>query len=84
MRLKLDENLDPRFAAPLISAGHDVANVRAQDLSGRPDETIYKVCVSEQRTMIPLDLDFSNPTRFPVAKTPLGSSFSGRKRRRCH
>jgi predicted nuclease of predicted toxin-antitoxin system len=69
MRFKLDENLDPRFAAPLLTAGHDVANVRAQHLGGRSDEVIFSVCVAESRTLITLDLDFSNPIRFPVANT---------------
>jgi predicted nuclease of predicted toxin-antitoxin system len=70
MRFKLDENLDPCFSAPLVTAGHDVASVRAQGLGGRSDDVIYGVCVSEQRTLITLDLDFSNPVRFPVVGTP--------------
>ena len=67
---RLDENLDGRLAAPLLSAGHDVATVPAQLLSGRPDETIYAVCLAEQRILVTLDLDFSNPLRFPVTGTP--------------
>jgi predicted nuclease of predicted toxin-antitoxin system len=69
VRCKLDENLDPRFAGPLVTAGHDVSNVRAQNLGGRSDEVIHAVCVAENRTLITLDLDFSNPIRFPVADT---------------
>jgi predicted nuclease of predicted toxin-antitoxin system len=69
MRFKLDENLDPRFGAPLEAAGHDVASVRGQNLGGRSDEVIAAVCTAENRTLITLDLDFSNPIRFPVKQT---------------
>jgi hypothetical protein len=31
---------------------------------------IHSVCVAETRALITLDLDFSNPIRFPVARTP--------------
>jgi hypothetical protein len=70
MRFKLDENLDPRLAASLTAAGHDVSTVPAQRLSGRSDEAIYAVCLAEARILVTLDLDFSNPLRFPVADTP--------------
>ena len=69
MKFKLDENLDPRFAAPLFDEGHDIANVRDQNLGGRSDEVIHAVCAVEERTLITLDLDFSNPIRFRVADT---------------
>jgi predicted nuclease of predicted toxin-antitoxin system len=69
MRFKLDENLDPSFAGPLESAGHDVASVRGQNLGGRSAEVIRAVCVAENRTLITLDLDISNPIRFPVRQT---------------
>ena len=69
MRFKLDENLDLRFAASLLTAGHDVASVRAQNLGGRSDEVIHAVCAAERLTLITLDLDFSNPIRFPVEQT---------------
>jgi predicted nuclease of predicted toxin-antitoxin system len=51
MRFKLDENLDPRLAASLTAAGHDVSTVPAQRLSGRSDETIYAVCLAEARIL---------------------------------
>jgi predicted nuclease of predicted toxin-antitoxin system len=69
MRFKLDENLDPSFAGSLELAGHDVASVRGQNLGGCSDEVIRAVCVAENRTLITLDLDFSNPVRFPMAGT---------------
>lgn len=66
MKFKFDENLDSLSAEPLLAAGHDVATVRSQKLSGRSDEVIHAVWVAEQRTLVTLDLDFSNPLRFPL------------------
>ncbi len=70
MKFKFDENLAARLAAPLVASGHDISTVPAQRLSGRPDETIHAVCQAEDRVLVTLDLDFSNPLRFPVAGTP--------------
>jgi predicted nuclease of predicted toxin-antitoxin system len=69
MRFKLDENLDAQLASILAKHGHDVATVLGQQLGGRSDEMIYQRCVAERRVLITLDLDFSNPLRFPVADT---------------
>ena len=69
MRFKLDENFDQRLAPLLTEAGHDVDNVLQEGLSGQRDETIYKACRDAQRALITLDLDFSNPFRFPPSST---------------
>ena len=69
MRFKLDENLSEALASPLISGGHDVASVLAQNLGGRPDELIYEICRAEGRALITLDLDFNNPIAFPTTGT---------------
>jgi len=69
MRFKLDENLDAQLASVLTRDGHDVATVVDEQLGGQPDETIYRRCVVEKRTLVTLDLDFSNPVRFPVTDT---------------
>ena len=65
MRFELDENLDIRLVPLLAQRGHDVDTVRAERLSGSPDETIYAVCRQTGRTLITLDLDFASPFRFP-------------------
>ena len=44
MKLKLDENIDVRLAPIMAAAGHDVDTVKAEGLSGEPDETIYETC----------------------------------------
>jgi predicted nuclease of predicted toxin-antitoxin system len=69
VRLKLDENLDVRLAPLLAEAGHDVDTARNEGLSGRPDDAIYQACLRSARALITLDLDFSNPLRFPPGET---------------
>ncbi len=69
MRLKLDENFDLRLVPLLAEGGHDVETVRGEGLSGRGDTNIYESARSERRTLITLDLDFSNPLRFPPGLT---------------
>lgn len=69
MRLKLDENLDLRLAPMLAEEGHEVETVYGEEMSGAADERIYEACIREGRTLITLDLDFSNPFRFPPEPT---------------
>jgi predicted nuclease of predicted toxin-antitoxin system len=67
LRLKLDENLGHRIAELFRDAGHDVSTVHEQGLMGASDDALYEVCVHERRTLVTLDLDFSNPFRFDPA-----------------
>lgn len=69
MKFKLDENLGHSIVRILHEAGHDVATVFDQILSGANDQTIYDVCQREQRCLVTLDLDFSNVLRFPPEPT---------------
>lgn len=69
MKFKLDENLGHSIARILYEAGHDVATVFDQKLSGANDQAIYDVCQQEQRCLVTLDLDFSNVLRFPPEPT---------------
>jgi predicted nuclease of predicted toxin-antitoxin system len=70
VKLKLDENLGRGIAGVLADAGHDVATVASEGLSGSPDEVVFRAAVDEGRTLVTLDLDFSNPLRFPTTGTP--------------
>jgi len=63
--LKLDENLGERGRKLFTDAGHDVATVAEQGLSGAVDRRVIEVCGSERRCLVTLDLDFSNPFVYP-------------------
>ena len=64
MRLKLDENLGRQAASLLRDAGHDVSTVVEQRLTSAPDSQVIEVCRGEDRCLVTLDLDFSNPLQF--------------------
>lgn len=65
MNLKLDENLGERGAIAFRAAGHGVATVFEQEMTSATDVELIEVCSKEQRCLVTLDLDFSNPFRFP-------------------
>ena len=69
MKLKLDENFDVRLAPALAAEGFDVDTVLDEGLSASPDEKIYDTCKAIGRTLVTLDLDFSNPLSFSPAGT---------------
>jgi predicted nuclease of predicted toxin-antitoxin system len=64
VKLKLDENIGARGIGLLLQAGHEVATVTQQGLSSSRDENLLRVCVSEKRCLVTLDLGFSNPLVF--------------------
>lgn len=68
MRLKLDENLGDRIAQLCRQAGHDTVTVREQGMSSAGDVEVLSACKSEERCLVTLDLDFSNPIVFPPSE----------------
>jgi predicted nuclease of predicted toxin-antitoxin system len=65
MKFKLDENIGTRGQRFLTAAGHDVSTVHAEELSGKPDEEVFRRCGAEGRALITLDHDFGHAIRFP-------------------
>jgi len=65
VKFKLDENLDVRLVSLLSEGDHEADTVLDQQLSGQADEVIYEACCKSGHTLITLDLDYSNPLRFP-------------------
>lgn len=64
MRFKLDENFGTSGAERLRAAGHEVATVVEQSLTGADDHTLIGAARSEKRCLITFDLDFANPLLF--------------------
>jgi len=69
MKLKLDENFDVRLAALLAAEGFDADTVLSEKLLSIPDDELYNTCKAAGRTLVTLDLDFSNAVRFPPDDT---------------
>jgi predicted nuclease of predicted toxin-antitoxin system len=69
MKFKLDENLGARTQDVFRRAGHDVATVHGEHLCGCSDGDLHVKCIAEGRALVTLDLDFSNPLRFPTSDT---------------
>jgi hypothetical protein len=70
VKLKLDENLGKLPLQVFLEAGHDVATVRSQQLSGTTDKHLISVCRKEGRCLVTLDMDFGNPLIFPPEDIP--------------
>ena len=49
MKGKLDENFGSRTVHVFLQAGEDAETVRQEELSGGSDQTIYDVCIREDR-----------------------------------
>lgn len=67
MKFKLDENVAASAGHLLTAAGHDVATVRQQGLTGVPDGHVAAVCRAEGRALVTEDLDFSDIRAYPPA-----------------
>ena len=65
MKFKIDENLPVELAELLNDAGHDASTVFLQQLSGQPDIRISQVCQMEERTIVTLDIGFSDIRTYP-------------------
>jgi len=64
VKVKLDENLPERLVSELTEFGHDVDTVRAEHLTGLPDNEVWEAAQSGGRFLITQDLDFSDVRRY--------------------
>jgi len=67
MRILLDENIPQRVLWWLIGEGHEVTTVREVGLTGRSDLVLYTYAERHNYVLVTLDLDFSDPVRFPLS-----------------
>jgi len=65
MKLKLDENIDPRAKDILAQAGHDVLTAQEEALGGVLDDVVAVAASREGRCLLTLDLDFANIFAYP-------------------
>lgn len=65
MKFKLDENFGTRTINLFRNAGYDVSTVFDQKIEGIADQLLYEICCKEKRSLVTLDLDFSNVIKFP-------------------
>ena len=70
MKFKLDENIGRRGREILASAGHDVATVVEEALTGAEDSELIEMCRLEHRCLVTMDLDFANPLAFAPSRYP--------------
>jgi len=65
MLFKVDENLPVEIAQVLSDWGHDAKTVNDQRLQGVNDRALLELCGKEKRTLITLDIDFSDIRTYP-------------------
>jgi predicted nuclease of predicted toxin-antitoxin system len=68
MKFNLDENFASRTIEVFREEGHDIQTVRDEGLCGVGDVQLHDACRVEQRCLVTLDMDFSDPLRFDPAK----------------
>ena len=64
MKIKLDENLPEGLTSALVSLGHDVDTVRAENLAGSGDAEVWQAAQRAGRFLITQDLDFADARRY--------------------
>lgn len=67
MRILLDENIPQQVLWWLIGEGHEVLTAREAGLMGRSDQVLYDYAEHHNYVLVTLDLDFSDPVRFPLS-----------------
>ena len=71
LRWLLDENIPQTVAWWLLARGDEVLGVREAGLAGRSDAQLNAYLHREDRILLTLDLDFSDPIKLPVGPARL-------------
>lgn len=66
MRFLLDENIPLSVLWWLMTQGYEAKTVREVGLVGRSDQALNAYLHRENRVLITLDLDFSDPIKLPL------------------
>ena len=70
MRVKLDENLPLQLKRLFGESGHDAVTVLDQGMGGATDSDVALVCLTEERVLITLDMDFADIRAYPPGEYP--------------
>lgn len=70
MRFKSDENLHPDVTKLLRDNGHDALSVWDEGLRGKPDNSLAELCRFEARSLLTLDVGFSDIRAYPPQQFP--------------
>jgi len=66
MRFLTDENVYPPIVQALRGLGHDVFDIKKEELTGIPDEDVYDLAKSQDRVLVSMDKDFTNIILYPA------------------
>lgn len=71
MLFLVDENLPISVGKIFSNRGYEVEYVSlSEELRSQPDEVIFNYAVAKRAIIVTRDLNFGNPTRFPLNKIP--------------
>jgi predicted nuclease of predicted toxin-antitoxin system len=70
VKIKIDENLARAHRRILEAAGHDVADVHDERLTGASDHVLWSHVCGEGRFLVTLDTDFSDIRQFLPGSHP--------------
>lgn len=84
MKFKLDENVPTEAAQMLRDYGYDAVTVHDQAMVSGPDDELARVCESEGRFLLTVDLGFANLKAFPLSATWAAVVIRARIQERLH
>lgn len=65
MKFITDENIYVPIVEELKNLGHNVLDIKEQNLIGTEDSDIYKMALDQHRILLSMDKDFSDILKYP-------------------